>query len=179
MDRIITIQFQELHRNTGVPIGRLEILKEWEYSEKQILDEFIRVSKAFDPYPFTFTPVGYDLNFVHNFLLERCRRNGIPPIHLLKKPFIDLRAFGIIINRGEFKYSGIDRITKKPVDEDAMRKWHSKREYNQVVKYVEREADALTDFCAWLYKELPDFLRRYRHSRPKKAPQHTDGLVRR
>ena len=38
-DKIITIQFQELDRFTGKPIGDLKILKEWESSEKEILTE--------------------------------------------------------------------------------------------------------------------------------------------
>ena len=51
-DKIITIQFQELERNTGKAIGELVILKEWESSEKEILEQFISKSKILDPYSF-------------------------------------------------------------------------------------------------------------------------------
>jgi len=39
--KIITIQYMELDRNTGKPVGPLKILKEWESDEKTILKRFI------------------------------------------------------------------------------------------------------------------------------------------
>ena len=39
--KIITIQYMELERNTGKPVGLLKILKEWESDEKTILKRFI------------------------------------------------------------------------------------------------------------------------------------------
>jgi len=39
-DKIITIQFQRIDLKTGKPREKLEILKEWESSEKQIVTEF-------------------------------------------------------------------------------------------------------------------------------------------
>ena len=41
-DKIITIQYQELDRFTGKAIGKLVILKEWESSEREILQKFIK-----------------------------------------------------------------------------------------------------------------------------------------
>ncbi len=35
IDQIITIQYQELDRNTGEAVGELTILKAWESSEKE------------------------------------------------------------------------------------------------------------------------------------------------
>ena len=40
-DKIITIQYMELERNTAKPIGPLKILKEWESDEKTFLKRFI------------------------------------------------------------------------------------------------------------------------------------------
>ena len=40
-NKIITIQYMELERNTAKPAGPLKILKEWESDEKTILTEFI------------------------------------------------------------------------------------------------------------------------------------------
>ena len=45
VDKIITIQFQQLDMNTGSPVGELIILKEWESSEKEMLKQFIIKSK--------------------------------------------------------------------------------------------------------------------------------------
>ena len=41
VDEIITIQFQELGRNSGEAIGPLVILKSWESSEKEIIQRFL------------------------------------------------------------------------------------------------------------------------------------------
>ena len=43
-DRIITIQYAELERGTGKQIGELNILKEWELGEEQMLRQFIEKS---------------------------------------------------------------------------------------------------------------------------------------
>ena len=42
-NKIITIQYMELDRNTGKPVGPLKILKEWESDEKTILKRFLRI----------------------------------------------------------------------------------------------------------------------------------------
>ena len=62
-DKIITIQYQQLDRNTGAPIGELIILKEWESSEKDILRKFAIDTKVLDSYAFSFVPVGNNLTF--------------------------------------------------------------------------------------------------------------------
>ena len=67
-DKIITIQFQELDRFTGEAKGELIILKEWESSEKRIIEQFIEKTKILEADPFSFVPTGYNLNFEHNFL---------------------------------------------------------------------------------------------------------------
>ena len=76
IDKIITIQFQELDRYTGKAIGELIILKEWESSEKEILKEFISRTGVLIG-GFNFIPVGYNLNFEHNFLKIRTTINNL------------------------------------------------------------------------------------------------------
>jgi hypothetical protein len=162
-DKIITIQYQELHRNTGEAIGKLTILKEWESSEREILERFLQGSGIADPYPFKFIPTGYNLNFEHNFLKERTALHSFTPIDILNKPFIDLRAIGIIMNRGEFKGSGLDKISGKPSDGSKVPTWYDKKEYNRIVEYVETETKEFIKLNVWLYKELPKFLERFRN----------------
>ena len=74
IDQIITIQYQELDRNTGEAVGELTILKAWESSEKEILQRFISDTNILDPNPFSFIPLGFNLSFEHNFSssLSRC-----------------------------------------------------------------------------------------------------------
>ena len=68
-NKIITIQYMELERNTAKPTGPLKILKEWESDEKTILNKFISDSGIAEDYKFTFIPVGFNLQFEHGFFL--------------------------------------------------------------------------------------------------------------
>lgn len=162
IDQIITIQYQELHRNTGEAIGNLIILKAWESSEKNILEKFINDSRIADPYPFTFIPSGYNLRFEHDFLKDRTKHHGLDELDILHKPFIDLHPLGILMNKGEFKGSGLDKLTDKPMDGSRIPKWYEQKEYDKIVKYIEDETKAFIKFNAWLYKEMPEFLERYK-----------------
>lgn len=156
--KVITIQYQELDRNTGKPIGELIILKEWESSEREILEKFLRESGMSDPYPFSFVSVGYNLNFEHNFLKERTAVHSFTPIDILNKPYIDLRPIGVIMNRGEFKGSGLDKITQKPMNGSQVPIWYANKEYEKIIEYIQAEAKAFNELNMWLYQKLPEFL---------------------
>ncbi|MCX6800628.1 MAG: ribonuclease H-like domain-containing protein [Candidatus Diapherotrites archaeon] len=160
--KIITIQFQELNRGTGEAIGELTILKEWESSEREILTEFIRKSGIEEDYPFTFIPTGYNLNFEHNFLKERTALHSLNPVDILNKPFIDLRAFGIIMNKGEFKGSGLDKISGKKTNGKDVPIWYQRKEYGKIIDYIKDETKSFIHLNAWLYKTMPEFLERYK-----------------
>lgn len=160
-DKIITIQYQELDRTSGKPAGELIILKEWESSEKEIIEKFIISTKIKDSYPFTFVPVGYNLNFVSRFLKERTRINKIGELDILEKPFIDLRAFGIIMNKGEFKGSGLEKITGKEMDGKQIPAWFEKKEFDKIIKFIVIETNAFIELNKWLYREMPKFLERF------------------
>jgi len=148
-DKIISIQIQELDRNTGEKIGELIILKEWESSEKEILEEFIYGSRILE-YPFNFIPVGYNLGFEHNFLVARTKINNLPPIDILNNPFVDLRSIGVLMNRGEFKGSGLHKITGKKSDGSVLPDWYKNKEFEKILDYVKSEADEFIKLNAWL-----------------------------
>lgn len=161
-DKIITIQYVELERNTGAKKGELRILKEWESSEKEILSKFISESKVIDSYPFAFVPIGYNLTFEHNFLFQRSQLYGLSPIKILSRPFIDLRPLGILMNHGEFRGSGLDKITNKPHSGGIVSVWYEGREWQKIMNYVKVETNEFVTFCSWLYKELPPMLAKFR-----------------
>ncbi len=161
-DKIITIQYQKLHRNTAEPIGKLKILKEWESSEEEILKEFLMETGILNSYPFTFIPTGYNLTFEHNFIREKCARYHLPIVDILSHPFLDLRACGVIMNKGEFKGSGLDKITGKPRDGSVIPEWYTNKEYDKITDYIESEAREFIKFTVWLYRELPECLNRFR-----------------
>ncbi len=154
-DKILTIQYQELDRNTGEPKGELKILKEWESSEKEIINKFLLDTHILDNYPFSFIPVGYNLNFENIFLKERTKINRLPLIDILNNPFIDLRVIGILMNKGEFKGSGLDKLTDKDGTGKNIPTLYNNHEYEKIIKYIEKEAEEFLKFNVWLYKKLP------------------------
>lgn len=160
--KIITIQYQELDRNAGDAKGELVILKEWESSEREIIEKFLQESGITDKYDFAFIPTGYNLNFEHNFFKERTALHSFTPLDMLNKPFLDLRAFGIIMNRGEFKGSSLDKITGKPMNGSQIPVWYENKEYNKIIEYIKVEAREFIKLNVWLYKEMPKFLERFK-----------------
>ena len=160
--KVITIQYQELDRHTGGAIGELIILKEWESSEREIIEKFIKDSKIDSDYAFDFIPTGYNLGFEHNFLRERTAKHSINPLDILSKPFIDLRAFGILMNKGEFKGSGLDKITNKESDGSKIPLWYENKEYTRILQYIENETKSFIEFNKWLYTQMPDLLERFK-----------------
>lgn len=164
-DKILTIQYQELERNTGEAKGELIILKEWESSEKEIIQKFIEDTDILSDYAFSFIPVGYNLNFEHNFLKERSIANNLPAIDILDNPFIDLRAVGVLMNRGEFKGSGLNKLTDKEGTGQKVPRWYEDKEYELILRYIQIEAREFIKFNAWLYKKLPELLKEFKGER--------------
>ncbi|MFH1391117.1 MAG: ribonuclease H-like domain-containing protein [Candidatus Diapherotrites archaeon] len=160
--KIITIQYQELDRHTGEAISDLIILKEWESSERDIIEKFIKDSKIDSNYAFDFIPTGYNLGFEHNFLRERTAKHSLNPLDILSKPFIDLRSIGILMNNGEFKGSGLDKITNKETDGSQIPVWYENKEYSRIIQYIENETKSFIEFNAWLYKEMPSLLEKFK-----------------
>jgi hypothetical protein len=152
---ILTIQYQELARGSGAAVGPLVILKAWESSEKGIIERFLNETSFLDSYDFSFIPVGYNLGFEHNFLKRRAAVHGLPEIDILSKPFIDLRVIGILMNRGEFRGSGLDNITGKESNGRMVPIWFDSGDYSRIVDYIRIEAEEFVKFLSWLYVRMP------------------------
>ena len=56
---------------------------------------------------------------------------------------------------GEFRGSGLDRMTGKPHSGTPIPGWYSAKRYDCIIRYVEQEAKAFCDFYVWLLKRLP------------------------
>ncbi len=161
-DQIITIQYQELDRRTGEAIGELRILKSWESSEKEIIEQFISDSKILDNYRFSFVPIGFNLNFEHNFLKTRTEKNGLPQIDILNNPFLDLKIIGVIMNKGEFKGAGLDKLTGKEKNGSHIPGWYQNKEFDKIIEYIKIETREFIKFNSWLHKKLPGLLGQFK-----------------
>jgi len=153
--KIVTIQFQELERNSGRRKGELVILKEWESSEKQIVKEFAEVYGDGTTDKWKFIPSGFNLGFEHNFLRHKAEQYYLPPLDILNRPFIDLHSVAILMNRGEFKGSGLDKVSKKSGSGKDIPIWYENKQYDRIIKYVQDEAKSFIELHADLYEELP------------------------
>lgn len=154
-DPIITIQYQELERYTGRPRGGLRILKSWESDERDMLERFAHDTGIGPQNPFGFIPTGYNLTFEHKFLHHRAG------IDILDLPHVDLRHTAILMNRGEFRGSGLDRMTGKQHAGSPIPDWYRDGQYGRIMQYVEDEAAAFCGFYAWLLERLPDVHREF------------------
>ena len=164
--KIITIQYQRLERGTGLPAGPLTILKEWESGEEDMLEGFIaRTPITDEDNKFSFIPVGTNLGFEHRFLSHKSRIYKMRPITIvLDRPKIDVHDMLVLLNNGEFKGSGLDKMTGKKTSGASIRTWYDNKEYGQIVEYIEDEAREFCRFYSWLCKKMPPLHREFMRS---------------
>ena len=162
-NQILTIQYQELDFNNGEAVGKLVILKAWESSEKDIVEKF---SKMFDKNNvWKFVAHGYNLKFEHDFLLEKSVKYGLAdPIKILDNPAVDLHPVGIMLNGGNFKGSGLDKISGKGKSGMYVLECHAIDKYDEIVEYIIQEAREYIKLFCWLKKEMPKLLVLYKES---------------
>ena len=161
-NKIVTIQYMKLDRNTGKSLGPLKILKEWESDEKTILKRFI---EDFVPgNQWAFIPIGFNLQFEHKFLWQRCISNGLQPVDILNGPFLDLKTVAVLMNKGEFKGASLHKITNKPRGGGHIPELYAEKKYTEIENYIKKETEEFSIFCSRLYEELPDLLNKLRSS---------------
>ena len=160
-NKIITIQYMELDRNTGKAIGPLKILKEWESDEKTILKKFIEEFRPKDRW--AFVPIGYGLSFEHKFFWQRCISNGLEPISILGRPFLDLMTVGVLLKGGNFKGAALDDLIGKPHDGSVIPGYYREKKYAEIERYIKEETGGFSNFCIRLYKEMPQLLKLFKN----------------
>lgn len=160
-DSIITIQFQELDR-FGNAKGKLIILKSWDSSEKEIVNHFIQIYKGDSPNKFNFIAIGFNLSFEHKFLKEKAKQYGFGDFDILDNPSIDLKPIGVLMNNGNFKDSGLDKISGKETDGKLVPEWYKNQEYDKIIEYITMETREFVKLYAWLCKEMPDCLTKFK-----------------
>jgi len=155
-DKVITIQIQRLEGRTVEPIGEMEILKEWESSEKEIIKKVMPFLTCENP--FDFIIIGKNLMFDFMFLSERAERYGLKGIDLAclhDRAFLDLKHILVLINDGRFR--GYDSLLKKGkhANVDIPKLYKQKEKRNEIIEYVKEEAKTFIEVYRKLKKEMP------------------------
>ena len=172
-NNIITNQYMQLDRNTGKSVGPLKILKEWESDEKTILKRFL---EDFEPEKqWAFVPIGFNLQFEHKFLWQRCISNGLKPVDILSGPFLDLKTVAVLMNKGEFKGASLHKMTNKPHGGAIVIEWYDEKKYAEIESYIKTEADEFVNFNVRLCEEMPPLLERIEDGEVKVYKRREDN----
>ena len=146
-DEIISIQYMKIALDTGQPAGALEILTNWthHFNEKKILEKIFPLIMSSNP--FTFVPVGNNLNFEFKFLANKFNKYfdlDISSAYFHSRPSIDLKPVMILLNGGRFK--GYHLVLNKSNSGASVPDWYNNREYDKIVSYIKNEAWSFMEF---------------------------------
>jgi len=153
-DEIITIQWQRLGF-TGEPIGELNILKSWESSEKEILENF---SPNLTCYHWDFIFIGKNLLFDFNMLSQRMKHYGLGEFDLrclYDRVWLDIKPILVLMNKGNF--IGYDKVLPKtnPLTNDKIPQLHKDGKYSEIIQYIKDEAEDFIKAYQIFKKEMP------------------------
>lgn len=156
-DRIVTVQFRPLGDDLR-PSGPLQIMAEWEWGEKQIIQMVLE--KGVLQTGWDFVPVGNRLRFDLTFLIERATKWDLIKwdaatlkYYWFTKPILDLQPILILMNRGRFTGSSLHAFADK--DPGArVPALYRKGAYADIIEYVTREHAAALDLLAEAAKTL-------------------------
>ncbi len=153
------MQLRQLDDNLE-PVGPLQIMAEWEWGEKQIIQ--MALEKGILQPNWDFVPVGNRLRFDLTFLIERATRWDLIKWDLatLKyywytKPLLDLQPVLILMNRGRFTGSGLQRFADKEAG-SRIPALHRKGSFADIIAYVTREHEAFLEVLREARKVLGD-----------------------
>jgi DNA polymerase III alpha subunit (gram-positive type) len=156
-DKIVTLQYQQIDKQ-GNPIGSLVILKEWELGEERLIRTFMSVFTPWD-----FIPVGMNLNFDFNFLINKIKKytgKELTGFQLSNFPHIDIKSTLVLMNDGKFKGASLTNFTSKSESGIVIPKYYADKDYDKIINYVEDEAAAFVDF----YKDLKIHLKNFKNN---------------
>jgi hypothetical protein len=153
--KIISIQFQPLDTLSGCPSGEFQILKEWDWNEKIIVEEFRRI--YIDNGVWSFIPVGNNLVFENRFLKYKFHFYcGLDGQKLGQRPMIDIKPILIMKNRGRFR--GCAQAVGKIGEAQNISKWYASREYKKIESYIIKEAENFLQSYCILKRIIPEII---------------------
>jgi len=147
-DKIIAAQYQQMDTRTGMSVGDLVILKEWDdgYSEKRIVSEIYAMLFE-NEWEWNFIPVGFNLWFEWRFLNEKFKKYLGKQLDIVRfcRPQIDLKHVALLMNQGQFKGCSLDAFTKK-ISGVMIKELYETKRYKEIEKYIELEAKEFLAF---------------------------------
>lgn len=165
----MTIQLRQLGEDLE-PVAPLQIMAEWEWGEKQILQ--MALEKGVLKPDWDFVPVGNRLAFDLTFLIERATKWNLLQwdaatlkYYWFTKPTLDLQPILVLMNRGTFTGSSLHAFADK--DPGArVPLLYRKGQHAEIIEYVTREQDAALD----LLREARNILGDVGDKRRRPAP---------
>lgn len=173
-DQILTIQYQKIAIDNGKPEEPLTILSSWKSSERKIVEQII--PKLITSNPFSFVPVGNNLNFEFKFLAAKLTKYcnmDIDSSFFHSRPYIDLKHVMILLNGGRFK--GYHLILNKAGNGSDVPKWYQSQEYDKILNYIKHEAKSFTKFYADIHSII--FNKELHHRTFHKLDREIDEFV--
>jgi len=157
-DKIITIQWQRVDGFTGEPIGELQILKEWESTEKEILREFL--PNLMCERPFDFIIAGTNLMFDFTFLSNKLEKYGLAKLDLFywyERVTLDIKPILVMINKGNF--IGYNRVLDKDGSLEKLSKlipqFYKEKRYPKIIQYIKDETEVFLKAYQIFKREMP------------------------
>ena len=159
-DKILTIQYQQLGTKSGRKESDLIILKSWESSEKEILEEFYKI---FDPCKnnFNFIPIGKSLHFVLTMLYNRWKKYGIAVSHtslFYHTPHVDIKPILTILNGGMHRGAGLNVITGKKNNGVVIRELYANKDYKGIEDHIVKETESFIKLYQLLKEKIPSLI---------------------
>lgn len=168
-DRIVTVQLQQLDDDLE-PVGPLQIMAEWEWGEKQIVQ--MALEKGVLQPNWDFVPVGNRLRFDLTFLIERAMKWNLIQwdaatlkYYWYTKPFLDLQPILILMNHGKFTGSSLHVFADKDLGA-RVPAMYRKGAYADIIAYVTREHAAALEVLREARRVLGDLGDARRRSPP-------------
>lgn len=163
-DKIATIQYCPFYDDSGKLKKPITILKSWESSEKDILEEFLIITgwKEDPRRIWDFIPAGVNLDYDLIIIKNRSKKllNIKIPYNFLfhKIPRMELKTILVMANKGEFIGSSFDKFSKKRTDGLLARNYIKDEDWKNLLKYINQEAEAFFEIYQRLLKGIPKLL---------------------
>lgn len=155
-DPIISIAYQQIDSKTGEPKAPLNILKSWESSEQEILEQFY-VTFNIDS-KWSFIPIGCKLTDFDLIMLgTHWRKMGynISATDLYNHPFIDIYPALLLCNGGTFSGCSLKKFAGKRDSGDKIADWYTNKNYPALESYITNEAEVFIRLYAFLVQHMP------------------------